>query len=323
MEEENFKKVMNVFYGFKQRLINKIKYDYITSNEEECYIINETWNNKLEKCLNQYETIKEKNSLNYLLQNNPMINKAPEIIPNFTTIISYIYNNNKFELFSKSLLDYSYTINDLNNYNYAKYYAGNNKLIIEFQGNDEDKALLLINPLGKDEIKKKSFIILINNKEKERKLLLYKDLINLKNINEIFENINYNNSVIPFENYINNNVKQRTLNIKRDFKKDILKALISIYYYEKPSDINENVFFVDQQYYIINPEWLKAFKEYYNYQNLYNLLIKDKNYNNLKFNQLQSQIDNIINKYIYIKIINDENRKLNEDLSNVNNIKIF
>jgi len=77
-------------------------------------------------------------------------------------------------------------------------------------------------------LKKNSFIILINNKEKERKLLLYKDLINLKNINEIFENINYNNSVIPFENYNKN--KQRTLNIKRDFKKDILKVLIFIFY---------------------------------------------------------------------------------------------
>ena len=157
MEEENFKKVMNVLYGFKQRLINKIKSDYITSNEEECYIINETWYNKLEKCFNQYETIKEKNSLNYLLQNNPMINEAPEIIPNFTTIISYIYNNNQFEIFSKSLFDYLYTIDDLNNCNYAKYFAGNNKLIIEFQGKDEDRALLLIAPLSKDEIKKKFF----------------------------------------------------------------------------------------------------------------------------------------------------------------------
>ena len=83
-----------------------------------------------------------------------MINEGPEIIPNFTKIISHIFNNNKFEIFSKSLFDYLYTINDLNNCNYAKYYAGNNKLIIEFQGKNEDKALLLIDPYSKDEIKK-------------------------------------------------------------------------------------------------------------------------------------------------------------------------
>ena len=320
MEEENFKKVMNEFYSFKQRLINKIKGDYSPSNEEECYIINETWNNKLEKCFNQYESFNDKISSNYLLQNNPLINEGPEIIPNFTKIIFYINNNNKFEIFSKSLFDYLYTINDLNNCNYAKYYAGNNKLIIEFQGKEEDKALLLIDPLNKDEIKKNSFIILINNEEKERKLLLYKDLINLENINEIFENINYNNSVIPFEKYMNNNIKKRTLNIKKDFKKDILKVLISIFYYEKPSDINENIYNIDQQYYLINPDWLKEFKKYYNYQNLYKLIIKDQKYNNIKFNQLKSQIENIINFYINKNIIYIEKRKLNEYLASVNNI---
>jgi len=89
----------------------------------------------------------------------------------------------------------------------------------------------------------------------------------LENINEIFENKNYNNSVNPFEKYIKNN-KQRTLNIINDFKKDILKVLISIFNYKISSDINENIFNVDQQYYLIRPEWLKAFKEYYNYQNL-------------------------------------------------------
>jgi len=50
-------------------------------------------------------------------------------------------------------------------------------------------------------------------------------------------------------------------------------------------------------------------------------LIKDQKYNKLKFNQLQSQIENIINIYINKNIINFENRKLSEDLSNVNNIK--
>jgi len=323
MEEENFKKIMNDFYSFKQRLINKIKGDYVPSNEEECYIINETWNNKLEEFFNQYKNIKEKNSSNYLFEYNLLINKGPEIIPNFTKMISHIYNKKKFEIFSKSLYDKLYIINDLNNFSNdnAKYYAGNNKLIIEFQGKDEDKALLLIDPLGKDKIKKMLFIILISNIEKERKLLLYKDLISFKNTNDIFENINYSNSIIPFEKYINN-IKQRTLNIKKDFKKDIIKSLIYIFYYEKSLNINENIFNVNQQYYLINPEWLKKFKEYFNYQNLYKLLIKDPNYNNLKFNQLQSQIENIINVYINKNIINIENRKLNEYLANVNNIKV-
>ena len=67
MEEETFKKVMNGFYSFKQRLINKIKGEYAQSNEEECHIINENWNDKLEKCFNEYKTFKDKISSNYLL----------------------------------------------------------------------------------------------------------------------------------------------------------------------------------------------------------------------------------------------------------------
>jgi len=49
MEEENFIKIMNELYRFKQRLINRIKDDYAPSNEEECFIINETLNYKIEK----------------------------------------------------------------------------------------------------------------------------------------------------------------------------------------------------------------------------------------------------------------------------------
>ena len=94
-------------------------------------------------------------------------------------------------------------------------------------------------------------------------------MINLKIINEIFENVKYNRNIIPFEKYADFN----------NFKRDILKILISIFYYEKPSDKNENIFNVYQQYYLISPEWLKEFKEFYNYQNLYELLIKDNLYN--------------------------------------------
>ena len=158
MEEINFNKVMKEFYSFKQKLINKIEGN-IDYNKffigEECYIINDIWNNKLEKCFNQYKAIEEKNKSNPLLDYNLSIIERPEIISNFATIISHINKNAKFKIFSKSLLEYLYCKNDLRDHNYAKYYAGNNKLIIEFQGKDEDKALLLIDPLDIDDIKKK------------------------------------------------------------------------------------------------------------------------------------------------------------------------
>jgi len=176
--------------------------------------------------------------------------------------------------------------------------------------------LLLIDPLGKDDIKKKSFIIIINYKDEVRKILLYKDLFNLKNINEIY--INDINNVIPLEKY-NNNIKQKIVNINNNLKRDILKILIYIFYYEKSSNKKDNTFNKYQQYYLINLEWLKAFKEFYNYQQLYTLLKKDKRYNNLKLYHTQ-QIENIVKEYMNNNIFNINNI-LNEDLVNLSNIK--
>jgi len=107
MDEGNFNKVMKEFYSFKQKLISKIKSN-INENKllsgDDCYIIKENWNNKLEKCFIQYNTIEEQNKLNALLEYNLSINEIPEIIDNFEEIIPHINNNNKFKLFSKSLL---------------------------------------------------------------------------------------------------------------------------------------------------------------------------------------------------------------------------
>ena len=49
MSEENYKKAINEFNNFKQILIKQIKGNFI---ENECYIINEIWNNDLENCFN-------------------------------------------------------------------------------------------------------------------------------------------------------------------------------------------------------------------------------------------------------------------------------
>ena len=146
MEEENFNRVKNEFNGFKNRLINNIK-DNIDNNRsiigEDCYIVNEIWNNKLEKCFNQCTNNEERNKSKDLLEFYSLINDGPKIIPNSTTIISLINDNNKFKLLSKNIFEFLYQKYDLSDCNYAKYFAGNNKLIIEFQGKDEDKALLL------------------------------------------------------------------------------------------------------------------------------------------------------------------------------------
>ena len=303
------------------KLISKIKANIDDNNKsiigEDCYIVNETWNNKLEKCFNQYKSIEKQNKSNSLLEYNSLINDEPEIIANSTTIISLIYNN-KFKLLDKKIFEFLYHKYDLSECNYAKYYAGNNKLIIEFQGRNENKVLLLIDPLGVYDIKKNLFIIILNYKDEERKIMLYNNLINLKNINEINEYIKYNNNVIPLEKYNKIN-KQKKLNNNNNFKRDILKILIYIFYYVNEKD---NIFNQYQKYYLINFEWLKTFKEFYNYNNLYTLLINDQIYNNLKFHQLESKIETIMNLYINNKNIHyNKIQKFNKYLSNISIIK--
>ena len=75
-------------------------------------------------------------------------------------------------------------------------------------------------------------------------------------------------------------------------EKDILKALISIYYYEKELDLNTNkelIFNERNTYYFINYFWIINFKKNYNYQmlsqilksiNLKGMIITYKNFEN-------------------------------------------
>ena len=109
MKDGDFNKVMNEFYSFKKRLIEKIKTNI---NKlligEDCYIVNEIWNNKLEKYFNQYKIIEERNKSYYLFELYNLINEEPEIIANSTTIISLINNNNKFKIIGKNLFKLLY-----------------------------------------------------------------------------------------------------------------------------------------------------------------------------------------------------------------------
>ena len=54
----------------------------------------------------------------------------------------------------------------------TKYYTGNSKIIIEFQGKNEDKSLLIA-PFDVDEIKKNNIFIILY-KDKDKRLLFYK-----------------------------------------------------------------------------------------------------------------------------------------------------
>ena len=76
-----------------------------------------------------------------------------------------------------------------------------------------------------------------------------------------------------------------------------------------------------QIYYLINPEWMKKFKQNYNYQKMFNILssINENNkINYVNLNQFINQmVINCINNNININVLNFDLKKLSEDFKDI------
>ena len=132
---------------------------------------------------------------------------------------------------------------------------------------------------------------------------------NKVNINDITINKNQNNQ----------NIGVQEINNKKPFKEEIIKIFIYIFYYEQNLSNNKyNSFDYREKYYLINPEWIVKFKNYYNYEKCYDLFknIKKKNkfinYNNIEkyFGHMNNELNNI----------NIEEKELSKDLSDLKKI---
>ena len=136
---------------------------------------------------------------------------------------------------------------------------------------------------------------------------------------------------MSLEHYNNNHkrfgylkYKQNIDNNKDNFKYDLLKIFISLFYYEKSLllDKKEHIFNENNNYYLINSIWLKEYKKYYNSSHLYELLKQnDKNYNKLYYHNLDNKIDDIINSYIDKNDLNWNVNWLSQELSNLDIIE--
>ena len=70
---------------------------------------------------------------------------------------------------------------------------------------------------------------------------------------------------------IKTQIPTEKINKMSDFDREILKVFIYIYYYEKIAG-EKNIFNNEEDFYLINPKWLKEFKEFYSYDKLKNRL---------------------------------------------------
>ena len=337
MDEKKFNEIKNEYDFFKDRLNNDIKKQNISHifPSEDCYLIEDTYLNNLEKFFKDYFTQVTPNKEIIFLK------EEPKYINDIKTALDYIDKNKKISLINKKLIELIYNKNNLTNNETVIYYAGKDKLIIKFKDNNEKNALLLCNPLDKKQLKNNIFIIVDNNSSYENILI--------KNINIRSD---YNN-IIPFEkyiasiaptptpisssnqNYMNNNEyedknsKDINNQSQKDndiaFKKHLLKIFIYIYYYEKNlTEYKEEILNNEEEYCLINPHWLKNLKKFYNYENLYSLLKKNKNnYQEIKYINLDDKINDIINYCLNKNTLNFDKKKLSNDLTKILKINCF
>ena len=251
--------------------------------------------------INLYYIIKKNNKFNDDYDFSELIKDDPEFINDFSSIINNLKNNKKLKLVSKIFIEKIYEYDDIKDEKYIKYYSGNNKLIIKYKTEEEDKALLIINPLNENEIDKRCFIILMKNKENNN---FFQKIIDENNFHNKLKR-NKNVIIIPCEKYLK-----------------ILKFLVHIYYYEKEllSNNKENIFKENEEYYLINSEWLNKFKEYYDYKSLN--ITNDNDEENKKIDINYNNIEINYNKIIIKKnLIVSGKRELLEYINNPYKIK--
>ena len=300
MDEEDFKLIIEEYNSYKQKLLGDIKSSFIES--EDFYLIEDYWIDEFKNSINNYNNKKVKDFSVFIPDYITNIN-------NFSTIINCLQNNIKFAIVSKKLLESSYDVDDLKSDISIKYYSGNNKLIIELKDDKENKnnnSILLIDPMNQNEIQKRAYVIL-----SKKGNISYKKLIEKNNFNNKSEEIENDFVIFPFEKYSN-----------------ILKLLIHIYFYERALRKNDLSVFEDnknEDYYLINNDWMIKFKKYYDYKSLHiNKKGEEINYSNLnqKFEYIYSTINALnYNKKLYKEIANIDIIKANQ--KNKSNILFY
>ena len=326
MEEVNYNMLKKIYDDFEDRLLksinNKDKY-FFTQNTEDCYVIEESWYNEVSNIFKTSDS-----------SEIPLPNSFSIFISDFKCIIELLKSEKKFRLINKKFIELlDRNENKLKNIPIINYYGGNNKIIIEYKGKKDDKALLIIDPLNHFSIINRTYIISIKN---EDRLDLYNDLLSEENNSNIISKQKYKNFVITFQNYLNYNFIQsssQTQNVSypindnnknntdENFKKEIIKILIYIFYNQNYlKDEKEKKFGENNYYYLISTDWLNKFLEYYDFSKLKQLLINiSKSNPKININNLCKYINSYVEEIYKRNLINFEKEK-NEDIFNIQKV---
>ena len=255
MNENNIS-IKNDFFEFTEELFQQIEETEISLDNEICYLIKESWINKF---------INDKNKIDI---------KFPQFLYDFKDIISCIRDNQKFNFVKKQFINNYYSEKELKNTKFIKYYTGNNNIIIEFEKNKENRALMIRNfTKEENKIENKSFIILLEDRylNEKNKLKLFRKLLSsnksdnninipyrayiilLNEFEEKYEKkINiykYNNEKYIEANEIVNNKNEELKNILLNKEKEINDLINEINSIKKASAIENNQININNIYY--------------------------------------------------------------------------
>ena len=169
--------IIKSFNIFRKLLENGINNNNISSNDNECYLIDNKWYNELEKNIRDNENIKNKNRKPKVC----LSQQLPNFINDIDKAIELLKSNNGPKLISKYVLHSIYKNENLKSANIVKYIYGFNNLIIKFIGKEYNNGLFLFSPLNKNKTKNIIFSFKFKNKKKENYSQLYSNLLKMKN----------------------------------------------------------------------------------------------------------------------------------------------
>ena len=317
-EEELYNLIKEKYLSFNEKIRNEIQNNEFSYNKINCFLIDSSWENELANCIINED--KNKILLNERKLDdsfNFLPKQEPKFINEASVARNHLKNNNKIKLISRDIIKLVYPDYNLNNNNNSiNCYGGNNRLIIEFEENESNfnSIFLIINPIESILQDNNALIISLkvpnNNREEFYGELLFINLnMNEKKVENLKDsNVIIDNSQIFSKNNFSFGKNEIIQYNSQNSIKNILSIFIYIFYFEKSlSLLEENVFNQNQNYYIINIEWLDKFKKYYDYNKIYNILKTQYDIHNIEinYNNFEGHIFTIQNLYfknIHLKI---------------------
>ena len=110
MDKDYFNSIKEEYYDFEDYLSDIIKDSKISLNNENCYLIEESWNKELLGCFEKCQ--KKKKISDYY---NFLLEYFPDFVYDFSSILNNLKENIKMKLVSRKLIKLMYEESDIIN----------------------------------------------------------------------------------------------------------------------------------------------------------------------------------------------------------------